>query len=82
MKKYGALTSSQSDTEIANKVKGMILLFSSAIIFLASRFFGLTLTANDLVSLATEIGGISGAVWAVYGSVLHLVAMFAEVKST
>lgn len=80
-RKYGALTSSQDPEQIANKVKGVILLFSSAIIFLASRLLGVTLTANDIVSLATEIGGISGAVWAIYGSILHLIAWFYKTRA-
>lgn len=80
MKRYGALTSSQDPNEIANKVKGAIILASSLIIFIAARFFGITLTANDVVSLATEVSGIVGAVWFVYGSILHLVSWVAEVK--
>lgn len=79
-RKYGALTSSQNSEEIANKVKGVILLLSSAVIFLASRFFGLTLTASDMVSLATEVGAVFGAVWAIYGSALHLIAWFYRVR--
>lgn len=79
-KRFGALTSSQDPNAIAQKVKGTILLASSLIIFFASRFLGITLTASDIVTLATELSGIAGAVWAVYGSVLHLVTLFAEVK--
>ena len=75
-KKYGSLTSSQNPNEIANKVKGAILLFSSIIIYIAAKVFGLTLSANDVISLATEIGAVSGAVWAIYGSALHLIAVF------
>ena len=79
-KKYGVLTSSQNPEEIANKVKGGILLSSSVIIFLAARFFGVTLNANDIVSLATEIGAVSGSVWVIYGFVLHAIAWFYKPK--
>lgn len=79
-KRYGALSSSQNPDEIANKVKGTILLASSVIIFFAAKFLGLNLTANDITDLATQLGGVAGAVWAIYGSILHLVALFAEKK--
>ncbi len=76
IKRFGALTSSQDPNEIAQKVKGSILMFSSLIIFVAAQFFGLHLTANDVLSLATEISGVAGAIWVIYGSGLHLIAWF------
>lgn len=81
-KKYGALSSSQNPDEIANKVKGAILLASSVVIFFASKAFGLTLTAGDVTQLATEVGGVAGAVWMIYGVVLHLVSLFAQKKQS
>lgn len=80
-KKFGALTSSQDPNEIANKVKGVILMSSSIIIFLAAKFFGIQLSATDITSLATMIGAVAGAVWAIYGTVLHLIAWFYETRS-
>lgn len=76
----GWLQSSQDPTVIANKVKGLILMGSAFVILLAGQFFHITLTANDMVSLATEIGTIAGAVWAIYGCVLHLVTWLGTVK--
>lgn len=77
---YGAIASSQDPTQVANKVKGVILALSSIIIFVAAQFFGITLTANDIVTLATQVSGIAGAVWAVYGGVLHLVTWLGTVR--
>ena len=75
-KRFGALTSSQDPNEIANKVKGAILALSSIIILVSGNLLNIKLTAGDVISLATEIGAVSGAVWAIYGSILHLIAWF------
>lgn len=69
----GWLQSSQDPTQVANKVKGLILMASALVILVAGQVFHITLTANDMVSLATEIGTIAGAVWAIYGCILNLV---------
>lgn len=79
-KLYGLLASSQDPSEIANKVKGVILAASSIIIFFAASLFHITLTATDVVGLSTEISGIAGAVWAIYGAILHLVTWFGTVR--
>lgn len=75
------LQSSQDPTEVANKVKGAILVASSLIIFGAAQFFHLTLSANDIVSLATELGAVAGAVWTIYGFVLHAITWLGKSKS-
>ena len=75
-RKYGALTSSQNPEEVANKVKGVILASSSIIIFLAARFLGITLTANDVISLATQLSAVAGSVWMIYGFALNAIAWF------
>lgn len=77
----GWAASSQDPTEVSNKIRGTILALSSIIIFLAAQFFHITLTANDIVMLATQIGTVAGMVWAVYGAVLQLVTWFATVKN-
>jgi hypothetical protein len=77
-RKFGALTSSQNPEEIANRVKGGVLACSSIIIFVAAQFFNVTLSANDVVSLATQISGIAGAVWMIYGFILSVIAYFAK----
>lgn len=74
------LQSSQDPEQVANKVKGIILLSSSAIIFFAAQFFHLQLTAADIITLSTEIGGIAGTLWTIYGIILHIVTWFGSVR--
>lgn len=75
------LQSSQDPTAVANKVKGLILFASSAIIFSAALFFHVKLSANDIISLATELGAVAGAVWTIYGVVLHIITWLGSIKS-
>ena len=75
-RKFGAITSSQNPEEIATRIKGITLALSSVIIFFAAKFFGLTLTANDMLSLATQFGIIGGAIWTIYGAGMSLWARF------
>ena len=77
-RKFGALTSSQNPEELANRVKGIILGLSGLIIFLGSQFFGIELKPEDVMELATQLSVIAGAVWAIYGAGLALVAKFAR----
>jgi len=73
-KKYGAITSSQNPEEIATRVKGIILGASSIIIFIASQVFHMTVTANDVITLATELSTVAGAIWTLYGAGLWLIS--------
>lgn len=76
----GWLQSSQDPSEVANKVKGAILLCSSLIILLATQLIHIQLNANDVITLATEGGTCAGAIWAIYGSVLHLITWWGTVQ--
>lgn len=76
----GWLQSSQDPMVVANKVKGVILALSSIIILVAAQLFHIQLAATDIVSLATEVGAAIGAIWTIYGCVLHLVTYFGKVK--
>ena len=80
-KKFGVLSSSQNPEQIANKVKGIVLLGSSIIIFLVGKFFGISLTPNEMTEIATALGAIAGAIWGVYGIILHLIALVTEKKA-
>lgn len=73
-KKYGALTSSQNPEEIATRVKGIILAMSSIIILVAGQFFHVTLSANDIISLSSELGAVAGAVYTLYGAGLWVIS--------
>lgn len=75
------LQSSQDSTQIANTVKGTILAISSIIVYLFSVWFHVTLSATDIVNLATEIGAMAGALWAVWGILMKLVVWFGTVKT-
>lgn len=77
---YGAIASSGNPEEVATKVKGIVLALSSIIILVAGNFFNIQLGAGDVVTLATELGLVSGAVVTVYGSILHLVRVFGSKK--
>ncbi len=75
------LQSSQDPTAIANKVKGAILAFSFLIIFAAGQVLHITLTANDVLTLATELGSLAGAAWTIYGCILHLVTFWGTIHN-
>lgn len=77
----GILQSSQDPSQVANKVKGTILAFSGVVILVAARIFHITLTADDVVQLAGEIGTLAGAIWAIYGCVLNLITWLGTVKT-
>jgi hypothetical protein len=75
------LQSSQDPSQVANKVKGAILAVSSIIIFLAGQLFGVTLTSNDVLDLATQIGTIAGLVWSLYGVILAVVTRLGKLSA-
>ncbi len=81
MPKYGAITSSQNPDEIATRVKGVILALSSIIILVAGAAFHITLSANDVVSLASEAGAVAGAIVTLYGAGMWLMAKIFKVSS-
>lgn len=58
---------------LATKVKGAILAFSSIIILVVAATFHIQLSANDVITLATELGTIAGVIGVVYGSIQHLI---------
>ncbi len=77
-RKFGAFTSSQNPEELATRVKGIVLAMSSILIFIAGQFFHITVSANDILTLATELGSIAGAVMTLYGAGLWVVSYFAK----
>lgn len=77
----GIVASSADPTEISNRVKGLVLGLSSFIILVATQFLHVQLTANDVLSLATELGTIAGAVWAIWGFILATIRFFATVRN-
>lgn len=61
------LASSVDPTQVSNTVKGAVLSVSALIVFFGAQFFHLTLTAGDVLSLATELGTLAGVIWFFYG---------------
>lgn len=76
----GWAASSQSPEEVSNRIKGVVLMFSSVIIFVAAQFFHLQLSATDVVTLATELSAIGGLLWSLYGAGVALVTWFATLQ--
>lgn len=74
------LQSSQDSTQIANKVRGVVLMLSSIIIFIASQMFHISLQAGDILTLATELGTAAGTIWATYGAILHLIVFLSGIR--
>ncbi len=74
------IQSSQDATQVANKVRGAILFSSSALIFGAALFFHVQLNAADIITLGTELGAVAGAIWTIYGFILHVVTWFGTIK--
>lgn len=77
-----ASSADPSGQTLATKVKGAILAFSSIIILVAAQLFHVQLSANDMISLATEIGAVAGAVGIVFGAIQHLTIWAGTVKKT
>lgn len=78
MKLAAWAASSANPEEVSNRVKGIVLMLSSVIIFIAAQFFNLTLTPADMIEVATSLGAIAGAVMTIYGVGLALVRKFAH----
>lgn len=73
------LASSQNPEEVSNAVKGAVLSVSALIMFFAAQFLHVTLSTNDVISLATEVGTLAGALWFFYG-LLFKGVMYAGTK--
>lgn len=61
------LSSSADPTQVSNTVRGAVLAASAVIIFVAAQIFHITLTANDVIAIGTELGALAGAIWFIYG---------------
>lgn len=72
----GILASSSNPEELSKKVEGAIIASSSIIIFFIGKFLHIQLGANDIVSLASEIGGVVGAITIIYGSIRHIINLY------
>ena len=73
--------SSVDPEQLANTIRGLVLTGASIITFLGMQFFNITLSANDIANLATNLGIAAGAIWTVYGIILKGVMWFASTKT-
>ncbi len=76
----GWLQSSANPTEVSNTVRGAILSVSAIIVLVAAQLFRVNLSANDVISLATEVGTAAGVVWFFYGLIFKGVIYMGSVK--
>ena len=76
-----SISSSVKPDELATKVKALMLMASSVVIYLLAKWFEITLTPDGYLALVTEISTLIGSIWGVYGIIQHLVAKIAEVKA-
>lgn len=71
--------SSQDPTQVSTTVDGVIVGASSIIIAAASVFFHITLTANSVITLGTDLGIVAGAVAVVLGLAHKLIQRFGKI---
>lgn len=76
----GWLQSSTDPSTVSNTIRGAILGASAFIIFAAAQLFHVTLSANDVISLATELGTLAGSIWFFYGLITKGVIAAGTVK--
>lgn len=75
------LQSSADPTEVSNTVKGFIVSISSLIIFAFAQMFHVTLTADNIISLATDVGMLAGGIWFIYGLIMKGAIKVGSVKN-
>lgn len=74
-KKYGAFSSSTNPQELADTVKGLILTFSSLIIF-GANYLGFEIGSAEITQFAIVISGAIGSMWTLYGLLKKIVVAF------
>lgn len=70
------MASSVDPSQVSSRVTGAVVAFSSLIIFFGFQFFHVKLTATDVISLATELGTIAGAIWTLKGAIVWIMTKF------
>ncbi len=83
-KKFGALTSSEDYSKLADTVKGVIVSLSSVIIFIGA-LKGFSVTTNQIAQFAQQAGTTIGAfgtaigsIWTMYGIIKKIVIKFTQ----
>lgn len=75
--KYGIFSSSTDPSQVANTVKGIVTSLSG-VLLIVLPLAGLSVTAEQITTIAGQLGIAAGAVWTLYGLGLKLVAYFAK----
>lgn len=75
MKQYKGILASSSDTTgqtLSNTVQGIVVVLSAIVPMVALQFFHVTVSANDIASLVTEVSVVIGAVMTIRGLILKV----------
>jgi hypothetical protein len=67
---------------VSNRVKGAVLLSSSVIIFAVAQLFHISIQPTDIVTLATQLGTVVGAIWFTFGAILKFLIYIDGVYNT
>ncbi len=76
----GFFASSEDPTKVSMRVQALIVGASSIIIGLAASFFHITLSATDVVSLASGLGLVAGALVFILGIAKAAIHKFGKAK--
>jgi hypothetical protein len=79
-RKYGSLSSWQDPTKVATTVKGIVLSLSSLLLVILP-LAGISITAEQITTLAGNLGLAAGAVATLYGLGMKVVVYFSERKT-
>ena len=76
-RKFGALSSSEDPSRLADTVKGAILTVSAIIMVIGSKL-GVPLTENAIAMFAEQVGLAAGSLWFLYGLVKKIAVKFSK----
>lgn len=72
------MASSVDPSQVSARVQGIVLALSSIIILITGKIFHITLTPDDVLSLASQVGGVAGAIWTVKGAIIWIMTKFGK----
>jgi len=76
----GWAASSASPEEVSNRIKGVLLAGSGAIVWFLVTVFNLEITVDNFVTLVPLIGTLGGSIWAVWGALMALLRKVATIR--
>ena len=75
------MTSSVDPAKVSSRISGAVIASSSIIIFLAAQLLNIKLNPEDVISLATQIGAVAGAIVTVKGIIIWIMTKFGKKAS-